>query len=223
MMRTVARRTTLVCGLLLMVACRQPNPEWAGVSETSETSATSSTSDADPSTEGATLDTGLELTGSPATDGDPVQRIFVSSSQFTGDQGGAEGADTACGDLATAAGLSGTWMAILSAEQTDTRDRVVIDAALVNMIGEPVAPDAASLWDGQLTSAILYDENGTSTPGAAWTGTIAGGMGSALNCGGFTKTNGQGSTGDTSQTGSQWLQDGATGCDEMARIYCIEQ
>src|SRR5438045_530753 len=54
-----------------------------------------------------------------------VRRVFVSSKAYAGDFGGITGADATCEDLASDAGLGGTWLAWLSDNDASPAARFV--------------------------------------------------------------------------------------------------
>jgi len=53
-----------------------------------------------------------------------VRRVFITSTVFTSDLGGLEGADATCQNLADAAALDGTFKAWLSSSTVAAKDRI---------------------------------------------------------------------------------------------------
>jgi hypothetical protein len=152
-----------------------------------------------------------------------VHRIFVTSTLYDGAMGGLVGADAECQVRADAADLGGTWMAVLSAGETDARDRITIEAPVVNLLDEPIAADAADLWDTMLDNPVLYDENQTARPGDVWTGSTVDGTASGVDCSGWTKTAASGSRGGAEDANNDWLNRGFRFCDWTLALYCVSQ
>ena len=108
----------------------------------------------------------LMLAGIPAAIGqDAANMSFFVTSAGSGDGanlGGLEGADAQCQQLAEAAGSTGkTWMAYLSAEGVDARDRIG-SGPWANFNGDVIAEDVASLHSdaNNITKETALTETG---------------------------------------------------------------
>lgn len=149
--------------------------------------------------------------------------IFVTSATYAADFGELETADDFCQTHADTAGLSGTFVALLSSSTVAARDRVTVDGTIVNMTGQVIAVDHADLWDGTIENAVTYDEYGVDLPGVAWTGTLADGS-IGQTCLGWSSIAhaDDGSQGNVRNTDSTWVE-GPDGCFKLKRFYCISQ
>jgi len=164
--------------------------------------------------------------------------IFVSSGtyqgcDFGGHGSGWSGACAECAALAAAAGLSGTYKAILSDGDGDAVDRLgIFDVGYYNTNGDLISSDSAGFWDGAIDNAVIYDENGISRSSEyVWTGSSSdgtwGGDGSVNEaCGNWTSCfdpyTGGGIGGYSSSSNGDWLDYGNPGCGHYCRLYCIE-
>lgn len=165
-----------------------------------------------------------------------TRRVFVSEAS-SGNLGGIAGADARCQSEASAAGLPGTWLAIISdrtSASAHAGQRLDFNwATLVNMNGSLVANGWNDLWDGSISSAINYDENGvlvtTNTP--IFADTAFNGIPhspavySGNNC--VTWTSGSSSTvyhysGYLGGTGASWIANTGRDCTQVGRLYCFE-
>jgi hypothetical protein len=158
------------------------------------------------------------------------KRIFVSSAFTSGNLGGLAGADATCQNLATAAGLSGTYMAWLSDGTTSAASRLThasVPYALVD--GTIVAGDFASLVSGNLTAPIQRTEAGTLITGGfgVWTDTEANGNASVSGnaCANWTDGTSAASAvfGIEGQTTPGWSANDTISCDNFLLLYCVEQ
>ena len=152
--------------------------------------------------------------------------MFVSSTTYDGDDlGSALGADTQCAARASAANLSGTFMAWFSDSTTSPSLRFTQSTGPYRLLnGFVVATNYTNLSSG--TIAIPIDINefsqsvGTMT---VWTGTNADGTGNATNCSDWTSTTGNGIFGSTSLTISGWSLTGFDNCMFEKPVYCVQQ
>jgi hypothetical protein len=87
----------------------------------------------DPVGEGGTADGGLVDGAS-----DRPNRMFLSSETMTGDLGGLAGADAKCSMLASAAGLDGTFIALLWANEMSASSRLAGSRGWVDPNGRPM-------------------------------------------------------------------------------------
>ncbi len=152
------------------------------------------------------------------------RRAFVTSTTYTGDLGGVDGADAKCQARAEAEDLGGKWMALISNSNrnistvlSNTENIELLDGTDVNRCG---------LWDASaLLAAINLEEDGVTTAGAGadvWTGTSNVGAVTANTCTDFTSTSGTGSIGDVGTTATTWVDTTDLSCASSARLYCIE-
>jgi hypothetical protein len=113
--------------------------------------------------------------------------VFVSSVPYTGGSlGGISGADAKCQELATAAGLSGTfkaWLSDSTHSPSTTFTRSPTPYVLVD--GTVIASNWGDLTDGTINHAIDLTETGgfgTWNGYYAWTGTAEDGTASTQSC-----------------------------------------
>lgn len=160
--------------------------------------------------------------------------VFITSTTHNGDFDGLGGADDFCAALATAAGLSGTFRAWLSADAVgdtpavNARDRIT-DDKYVRTDGQIVAGSLTELLAGTLQNAIDKDESGNTVSAEynVWTGSWADGTFCETdNCDGWiTGVSGQDSMlGSSNQTtDSLWIfTDLGANCDGLMHIYCFQ-
>jgi len=171
----------------------------------------------------ATVTVGSSSTNWTVTTRSASLNVFATNGVYYGSTlGGLSGADADCQAAANAASLSGTYMAIMSDESTNAKDRLTLSYPIVNVYnGLTVA--TTNLWSGTLLNGI------TTLAGAgggtyAWTGSdYTGTKKSGSTCSSWTGgTNGEdGWPGNT--TG--WIDSGGSkACASSAIfIYCIQQ
>ena len=154
--------------------------------------------------------------------------IFVSSTDVAGAMGGLAGADAFCDQLASDAGLVGTYQAFLSDSSTSVRDRLSFLWPLYGMDGALLAVDETDLYDGWLASALHLDEYGYASPRVhAWTGSVQDGSASPYTCNDWT-SNLEGAFaafGAIDVTDPswlyKWLYDGEKPCNNPLPVYCV--
>ncbi len=172
------------------------------------------------------------------------KRVFVSSSQHTGNLGGVFGANTICQTLADNAGLQGTFRAWLSTGGSISRyspDRFFIKHSLpyVNMQGQALAENWDDLTDGSLENPVRYTETGasagtqTATMQRVWTYTQVDGTSKILSpnplnfssCSGWidNRAVGTGHHGNFRASNSLWTDGSTVSCNNFSRLYCVEQ
>jgi PKD repeat protein len=102
-----------------------------------------------------------------------VVQVFATSVPHNGNFGGLPGADQFCQELAVTAGLSGTWRAWLSDENTDARDRIPDgEYRLLDASETVVASDLEDLTDGELDAPInVSEKGGPPATSSVWTST----------------------------------------------------
>lgn len=159
-----------------------------------------------------------------------VRVVFLSSTLQDGDMGGLGGANAICQNLANAADLPGTFVAWLSSNQVDARDRVEhADVPYVLVDGTQVASNWADLIDGSLTHAINLTETlqTIDNTGNVWTGTDSSGVETGRNCNGWNNNAdgllNDGRVGNSQGTAGGWTDNGNNAtCNLFRRIYCMQ-
>jgi len=158
----------------------------------------------------------------------PSLRVFVTSSTSNANLGGRVGADNLCKNLATTAGLTGTWAAWLSNEDglvNDAIDRVTSTGPWRLVTGnEVVATTKAQLISGTLAHAIDRDEKGVAVAvgSRVWTGTGANGKYSTNDCNKWGGGGSNGRVGVTSATNTTWTTVDIDDCGSLRRVYCFQ-
>jgi len=158
--------------------------------------------------------------------------IFVTSTTYSGNLGGLSGADSKCQARANAAGLSGTWVALLSSASVNAKDRI-LDIPYETISGKSIATSKADLFDGVISNPIDISELGTqinSGPNPniyedlVWTGTNADGVYSGKTCYSWTdSTNMETTIGRTYHTDYRWIHLGdQTWCSNPLHLYCVK-
>lgn len=148
-----------------------------------------------------------------------AQRVFVTAGTFTASFGGLAAGDQICNVEAQTAGLPGTWVAWLSDDVTDARDRLPGNGPFVRTDGTIVAADRAELLSGTLTNSIVTGGNV-----GIWTGTYADGTRSGFSCQGWSEeTQVLGTYGGANRTNYLWTAVATAPCDRIeAHLYCFE-
>lgn len=186
----------------------------------------------DASPDGAgPVDGGVDADSEPGRD----KIVFVTSATYTGNLGGAAGADQKCTSLALSAGRSGLFVAWLSTSANTTQSnaitRLLREGPWRLTTGELVAADKATLTS-MLSHPIDRDEKGAPAPGpSAWTGTGSDGRFFYGDCAGWrsssaTKDAAVGSTSgvspSTNPADNGWTAQSPGKCDELRPIYCFQ-
>jgi len=166
-------------------------------------------------------------------DNSNIGMIFPTSQTYAGGAiGGLTGADSKCQSLATAAGLNGTWKAILSDSTTNAIDRIPFNFGEIRRTDQAVlANDWASFWSGgALNAPINLDENKIPRDGEyVFTGSDAVGLKLPIYntgndyCIDWTSSssyNVKAGRTDYLSTG-QWLISGTGACFNSERLYCM--
>lgn len=156
-------------------------------------------------------------------------RVFVTSSSFPSNLGGAVGADAICTTTAADVGLGGIWAAWLSDSTTSPLMRFKIDGGPYKLLNEArIANDFADLTDAMLALPIGLTE--IMSPGnkfSVWTGTAPGGAASVMGdfCLDWTAAGTAGSTtyGFTLDVANGWTETQTVPCDVSFHLYCFEQ
>ncbi len=156
-----------------------------------------------------------------------TKRVFVTSTLQGSNLGGLEGADTICMNRASAVGLPGTWIALLSTYTINARSRIHYNwDVLKNMAGEIIATSEEDLWDGTLNTGIIYDEEGKITTGYVWTGSYKSEYG--FGCEEWfgpmlTTQEWYEKVGQVDKYDNGWFDANTINCFDSARLYCVEQ
>lgn len=174
--------------------------------------------------------------GGSGTDssGQTRHRIFVTSTAYNGNLGGLIGADMKCTNDATAAGIAGSYRAILSGLTEPANTRLTISGEVFMKSGPgdvTVFAAGADFWNSAPQTPINIDENENVTnllvSEEPWTGTDpVGGIAAATTCNDWTNASFgiMGVTGNThNMTASNWVNDNGWFCDDLRRLYCIEE
>lgn len=169
-------------------------------------------------------------------------RIFITSTSYTGDLGGLSGADAKCQTQANAAGLGGTWKAILSSTTVDARTRLGVRKKPIfdiwgRLIWNPLSP-APQVANGNSTGTDFYQsvnstvnvtELGTTMSVYTWVGTNGDGLKistSATNhfCNNWVSANSTHSAymGYSELRNGGWIAHTASGCQYARNLYCLE-
>ncbi len=153
-----------------------------------------------------------------------AKKMFVSSTTYAGSAITVAFADNECGNLASAASLSGSWKAWFSSPGNSVNSRFSLaNVPYVNMYNQTIANSWADLVDGSLQNGIRYTENKidiTSSSVALYaTGTLADGNFSGFSC----PAQGVATTGLASSTTASWTNLRVDSCGAALRILCVEQ
>ena len=162
-----------------------------------------------------------------------AKRVFVTRALYSGKLGGVDGADALCTAAAAAASLGGTWVAWLSAPQSDAVERIGGAGPWRRTDGVIAFPDRPSL-EVAPSVPLSLDERGASvlsTPPAplgdpVWTGTFQNGTRDKDHlCADWAQDSSlyDATVGDAGDAG-RWTAAGYHHtCNKMARLYCFEQ
>jgi hypothetical protein len=159
----------------------------------------------------------------------PSRRVFLTSSGSTASLGGTNGADARCQNLATDAGLGGSWRAWLSQRGDSPSERFTrFDGGYRLLDGTLVATSWADLTDGTLARPINLDERGARAPAVeVWTGTTVSGESSGQRCVGFGSASPGAPPADVGiadRWDGGWTEAYEQVCSRTdPRIYCFEQ
>jgi len=152
-----------------------------------------------------------------------AKRVFVSSSTHNGNLGGLSGADSMCQSLAGSLNPQGTFVAWLSDDTHDAKDRVTSSGPWYRLDGIKVADSKADLTDGIIFTSINYDNTYSYSPMTfVWTGTDSDGTKSTYNCSNWGSTSGDGTAGNTSAV-YYWTSANHFSCGTSYKLYCFEQ
>jgi hypothetical protein len=161
------------------------------------------------------------------------KRVFVTSTTYDGNLGGTDGADAKCQESADMAGLNGEWIAWLSTEQNNVRDRLDKNSNGYALLNGTNITDA---WNYASTTKINHpiniNEYGNIVSDLphemeVWTNTYAWGSYIAsgeTSCNNFT-TNSSEMKGLGGSIGLTWEWTGVFGktCNVSNHLYCFEK
>ncbi|WP_417911368.1 DUF1554 domain-containing protein [Candidatus Electronema sp. PJ] len=159
----------------------------------------------------------------------PGYLIFVSSATYQGNLGGFTGADAKCQSLAEAAGLSGTFRALLSSNVTNARDRADVAVGPYTLVDRRtiVSLTYGGLFGGSINAAVNMDETGQLQTGIAYTGTAADGIGggNGTHCSNWASTISSAYTGNITATDRTWITSSpsTSPCSNLYHIYCFQR
>ena len=220
--------------LPLLAGCyvkSEPEP-----SPTRSTGNASASGDPSSSTGGTTSSGGTSAGGNGTSSGGTTGtgtgttstlRVFVTSTTYSGNLGGAAGADAHCQTVADAKALGGTWVAWVADGAVGPLARLTAVGPWSDVRGNEVFKNRANLVT--IPESMMLDEAGNyqswrgySTP---WTGLDQEGKPTGQDCGGWTSSayNQIASTGSADEK-QDW--GGATGaqlsCDNKSALVCFE-
>ncbi len=166
----------------------------------------------------------------------PGKKVFVTSVLGTGDLGswtdaagktGLAAGDAICQARAQAAGLTGTFVAWLSDDNTNAIDRLTSDGPWVRLDGVIVARSKADLTDGEIFTSINLTETGQYFGNqAAWTGTSSDGTKDIThNCNNWTSSTSidTAAIGGVISASGEWSSESYyINCDFSGHLYCFE-
>jgi len=156
--------------------------------------------------------------------------IFVTgTSSFNGDLGGVTGADSKCQAAAVAAGLSGTFKALISTSTTTASSRLGNgDFYLLNGVkvisggdlSNPLAKIDVLANGSTLNVSIGHEDD-------VWTGSTNAGASTGANCNNWSSSlsNALGTRGDSDDTlgDAVFIQKSNETCDNSFSLYCFSE
>jgi hypothetical protein len=159
-----------------------------------------------------------------------VKRVFVTSSEHTGNLGGQAGGDGICQTRAQAAGLPGSYKAWLTGSLgTPLTTFTQFQGPYVRIDGVKVADNFADLTDVTIDAPITVTDTGASLAAMGfvpvWTGTNSLGNAQGANCLNWTNATSSftGWNGNALVSAFQWTSLNGRDCNQPARLYCFEQ
>lgn len=169
-------------------------------------------------------------------DSTKTAKIFVTSTTAYPNYGGLAAADAYCNARAAASSLplSPKWKALISDATVDAANRIPWNwGTLKDVTGTTIVSGGfPDLWDGTLASPVNKNENGGTTSGFVWTGTLSSGGKDSLwsgiqgnpYCNNWGTGTGAGlKYGVSSATTSSWMAFANLNCgDGTYSLYCFE-
>ncbi len=131
------------------------------------------------------------------------------------------GADAVCNTRAAAAGLPGTYVALMSTATVDARERLGAARGWVRVDGKPFLDRVADLTGAVLHPLSIDELGGNIGSASVHTASTGTGVEDSSNCVDLTDVEGVIQVGSTAGTTNEWLSTGSKSCDETARLYCF--
>jgi hypothetical protein len=159
----------------------------------------------------------------------PPNVMFTTSTTYSGNLGGLVGADAKCQERARAAGLSGTFIALLSTSQASAFSRIESAKGWVRTDGRPFADGVPEMLQERILYPPRIDEfgkdivgddfvvTGTKNDGAPDPGKTGNDWGPAPAAGSWLCGGGQAFAGSDG-----WYSFGHKECNLSFRLYCFE-
>jgi hypothetical protein len=158
--------------------------------------------------------------------------VFITNATYSSNLGGYAGADAKCAAAASAASLTGTFLAWISDGSVTPASRFAqstIPYALVD--GTIVANNWTGLISGTLRHAISLTETGVAPPAPqisgvcdVWTGTGSNGTSQYGSCSSWGSSSSSGSAGNAMLANGAWSsQCSGAICGASAGLYCFQQ
>ena len=223
-----------------------------GMSESSSSAAGTSTLGDTSGSDGESVDTTIAITSeatttsgdtsgdtsTSGTTGTPVcvHRVFTTIDEFTSiEMSSFMNASLLCAMEAENAELDGEWAAVLSDSEGPAGAHLEIcgDVVLANdgddILTDTLVATEENWWSLQHVHGIDRHADGTMVPNAtqfAWTGTNPNGTSDGNDCEGWDDGTAAalGSVGYTNDIGNGgWSNETPVGCNQLHRLYCIEQ
>lgn len=167
-----------------------------------------------------------DATTDAPSEGGPHLFLFVTSDTMDGNLGGVEAADTLCSQRGQKLRNGGAFKAWLgSSTRPDFGTLLPPGRVWYSADDKTLLATSTSLTDGTgLKSGLMLDETlGTVAENAfVWTGLLANGKASALNCNGWTSTTGDGELGAVQTPGPGWTESTTSSCSFPNHLVCIE-
>jgi hypothetical protein len=160
--------------------------------------------------------------GDATTASGSANLVFVTSKPIApGILGGPGGADAFCNNLATQAGLAGTYVAWISTTTTDAIDRLAGARGWQRTDGMPFADRPADIVAGRILYPPRLDEHGLPNDSDVATATNGSGRLEGPNCADFTSTGPQLYFGLSNATTELFSRQGSTACGNPMSLYCF--
>lgn len=153
-------------------------------------------------------------------------RVFVTSTVYSGNLGGAAGADAHCQTVADAKALGGTWVAWVSDGQTSPSTRITTQGPWQNLVGVEVFKNHANMLT--VPESFLLDESGAHPQWLGYasprTGVNEEAKPTGSDCSGWTSAAATSSSTTSSGQQDQYWGGGAgpVACDSKAPLICFE-
>lgn len=202
----------------------QPAPATmtSGTSEGTTTTETGTTSvPSSESTGSITSDsTDASTSSSDSSTGPPPQPnpVFISSQTLAGAELDADSGDALCGQLATDAGLEGTYRAWFPSPDASAANRLGMARGWVRPDGLPFADTPGDIESGTLWYPLALDENGEHLLNVrVATGTGANGT-TAQVC---SEDSDAVTVGESASVSGTWTSVGTQSCEAVAHVYCF--